>query len=51
MKPNLETPDKQHIYAVLLFLIIIDECAARNVISLLKQQSVLLGQGFVIQEQ
>jgi hypothetical protein len=49
-KPYLETPDKQQIYAVLLYFIIMDECA-RNVIAFLKQQLVLLGQGFVIQEQ
>jgi len=51
MKPYLETPDKQQIYAVLLYFIIMVECAARNVIELLKQQLVLLGQGFVIHEQ
>jgi len=49
-KPYLETPDQQQIYAVLLYFIIMDECA-RNVTALLKQQLVLLGQGFVIQEQ
>lgn len=49
-KPYLETTHKQQIYAVLLHFVIMDECA-RNIIVLLKQQLVLLGQGFVIQEQ
>jgi len=49
-KPYLETTDKPQINAVLLHFVIMDEYA-RNVIALLKQQLVLLGQGFVIQEQ
>jgi len=50
MKPYLETPGKQQIYAVVLYFINMVEYSARNVIELLKQQLVLLGQGFVIHE-
>jgi hypothetical protein len=35
---------------ILLYFIIVDECA-RTIIALLKQQLVLLGQGFVTQDQ
>jgi hypothetical protein len=49
-KLYLETVHKQDTYAVLLYFIIMDECA-RNVIALLKQQLVLLGQGFMVQQQ